>query len=524
MSLLQVNNLHVTFSGQSAPAVDDASFSIEAGEMLALVGESGSGKTLTALSILQLLPIAADWHCHSLTLNNDRIDNCSDSRLRGLRGGDVGMIFQEPLSALNPLHTVEKQIAESLYIHQGLSRRGARQQVIKLLEQVQLPHPQQFLKRYPHELSGGQRQRVMIAMALANSPKLLIADEPTTALDVTIQADIMALLKELQRELGLGILFISHDIGLVAHYADRIAVMQQGKLVEQATTSQLLQQPQHEYTKRLLASEPTGRAPDINSAAPTLLETQDLSVQFPGKRRWFKRPYHTVLREVDFTLKQGETIGIVGESGSGKSTLALAILRLLKSHGAVNFDGQRLDQLNSRQLKPLRRRLQVVFQDPYGSLNPHMTVEQIVTEGLTLHHPELSAQEKRATLCQQLKEVGLDESIRHRYPHEFSGGQRQRIALARSLILKPDLLILDEPTSALDRSIQYQILELLQTLQRHHNLSYLFISHDLKVVRAISHRLLVIKDGEIVETGATESVFNCPQSHYTEQLINAAFL
>lgn len=523
MPLLSVEQLKIRFPGQPAAAVDNVSFDINAGEMLAIVGESGSGKSLTALSILQLLPPQADWSCHKIALHEEDVLTCNRSRLRGLRGGDVGMIFQEPLSALNPLHTVKKQVCESLIIHQGLSKKAATARCLSLLQKVHLPNPEQFLTRFPHELSGGQRQRVMIAMALANDPKLLIADEPTTALDVTVQAGIMALLKSLQDELGLAILFISHDIGLVTRYADRVAVMQQGRIVEIGPVEQVITSPQHEYTRHLLASEPSGQAPAPFHADP-LLSTDKLSVSFSASGGWFRRRETEVLTQAAIQVGCGETLGIVGESGSGKSTLAFAILRLIESRGQIDFDGHRLDLLNGRKLKPLRNQLQVVFQDPFGSLNPHMTVGQIISEGLSVHEPSVKRDEKQQRLDQQLEEVGLSPSSQHRYPHEFSGGQRQRIALARALILKPKLLILDEPTSALDRSIQFQILELLQQLQQQHNLSYLFISHDLKVVRAVSHRLIVLQDGNIVEHGSTDRIFNQPREAYTQRLIEAAFL
>lgn len=527
MSLLTIRNLNIAFPDQPQPVVSGVNLSIERGKMLALVGESGSGKSLTALSILQLLPAQAKWSADMLNVDDQDTLSLSQTQLQDLRGGDVGMIFQEPLTALNPLHTVEKQVSESLFIHQGLSKTAAHKQCLTLLEQVQLPDPVQLLGRYPHQLSGGQRQRVMIAMALANNPKLLIADEPTTALDVTVQAGIMALLKTLQQEHNLAILFISHDIALVKHYADEVAVMRQGQIVEAGLVSDVLANPVSDYTRLLLASEPSGHPAPLDDSR-TLLETRQLSVHFPlppqTLSQWFNKPHFVAVDKADIQLDKGETLGVVGESGSGKTTLALAVLRLLQSRGHILFDQTDISTLNRKQLLPWRKRMQIVFQDPFGSLNPRMTVGQLITEGLSVHETQLSDAEKTIRLEEQLDAVGLDPTMQHRYPHEFSGGQRQRIAIARALILRPELVILDEPTSALDRSIQYQLLLLLKDLQQKYGLAYLFISHDLKVVRSISHRLVVMKDGKIVEHGNTESVFNQPQQPYTQALIDAAFL
>jgi microcin C transport system ATP-binding protein len=525
MSLLDISHLNIRFPGQEKLVVDDVSLTLEAGDMLALVGESGSGKSLTALSILQLLPPQASWQCGHLQVNGEDTLHYSPAQLRGLRGGQVGMIFQEPLSALNPLHTVEKQICETLFIHQGMSRKQAHHRCLELLEQVQLSQPDTLLKRYPHQLSGGQRQRVMIAMALANEPHLLIADEPTTALDVTVQAGIMALLKQLQQELQLGILFISHDIGLVKRHAEKVAVMQQGRIVETGSTAKVLGHPEVAYTRRLLDSEPDGKAHPPLLSTKVLLQTHNVNVSFSqASSKLFRKSHFHAVENVSIQLGKGETLGIVGESGSGKSTLAMAILQLQKYQGKIIFDDTPLGHLNRKQLQPFRQRLQIVFQDPFGSLNPHMTVGQIVCEGLAVHEPGLSAKQRESRLCTQLTDVGLDPDVRHRYPHEFSGGQRQRIAIARSLILRPDLIILDEPTSALDRSIQFQILSLLKKLQQEHGLSYLFISHDLKVVRSISHHLVVMQAGKIVEVGDTETLFRTPRMDYTKRLVEAAFL
>lgn len=525
MSLLSIGQLSIRFLGQSQPAVDTLSLEMQEGEMFALVGESGSGKSLTAHSVLQLLPSTAVMTCERITLLGEDIHQLPPPRLNQLRGDAVSMIFQEPLSALNPLHTVEKQISESLFLHRGYSHAAARQRCLDLLAQVQLPAPEQFLGRYPHQLSGGQRQRVMIAMALANAPRLLIADEPTTALDVTVQASIMALLKQLQRDLALGILFITHDIGLVARYAERMAVMRQGKIVETGKVDEVLANPSHSYTRRLRDSEPGGNAPAFVGSEETRLEARNLSVTVRDTSgKGWRRPRRFLIQGIDLSLRAGETLGVVGESGSGKTTLAMALLRLLESSGEIQLNGQSIAHLAGKQLRALRPHMQVVFQDPFGSLNPHMTVEELITEGLTIHFPALPAAERKRYLLEQLAEVGLDAEVAQRYPHEFSGGQRQRIALARALILKPQLLILDEPTSALDRSIQFQILELLKRLQHTHNLSYLFISHDLKVVRSLSHHLLVMKDGKMVEQGATEDIFQNPQQDYTKSLLKAANL
>ena len=523
MSLLTLRGLTIRFGQQRV--VDDMSLDLEPGHMLALVGESGSGKSLTAMSLLDLLPESAIWEAETLTLGGENLLGLNENRKRSLRGGRIGTIFQEPLTALNPLHTVEKQISESLFVHQGMSRQKARERCLELLGQVELPTTDEMLARYPHQLSGGQRQRVMIAMALANDPQILIADEPTTALDVTVQETILTLIKRLQNELGLSILLISHDLGVVSRFADDIVVMHNAKKVEAGPTAQVLQSPKEAYTRHLIESEPRGKMPPLNDDAPLLLDASDIAVTFKERRRSLFSPaplFHAVDR-IDLNLRRGETLGIVGESGSGKSTLALALLRLIRSEGRIIMDGHDLHSLNQRQMRDWRRRLQVVFQDPFGSLNPRMTVGQIVAEGLAVHASNLSRQERDMKVAQILEEVDLPASAQGRYPHEFSGGQRQRIAIARALIMEPELLILDEPTSALDRSVQYQILELLKSLQKKHDLSYLFISHDLKVIRSICHRVMVMKDGKVVEHGETEAVFDQPQHGYTLKLMSAAF-
>jgi microcin C transport system ATP-binding protein len=520
---LAINNLTIRFPGQDAPAVKNVSLSLQAGRMLALVGESGSGKSLTALSVPQLLPAQAHYHADSIMLDGEDISRASALRLRALRGKRIGIIFQEPLSALNPLHTVARQLAESLQIHQSLSDQQTRQRTLELLQRVQLPEPEKMLGRYPHQLSGGQRQRVMIAMALANDPSVLIADEPTTALDVTVQQGILDLLKELQRDMNIAVLLITHDLGVVARYAEDMAVMNRGEIVECGITHEVLAAPAHPYTRQLLGSEPHGTAPPADPDKPLHLQGQDVCVWFRQKRGWGRHDWFHAVDNVDFNLRQGETLGIVGESGSGKSTLALAVLRLLDSRGSIRLGDTPLDKLRGRAITPLRRRMQVVFQDPWATLNPRMTIGQIIAEGLTVHARELNRDERDSRVADILREVGLDPEARHRYPHEFSGGQRQRIAIARALILRPELLVLDEPTSALDRSIQHQVLELLRDLQRRYNLSYVFISHDLKVVRSISHHLIVMRHGKVVESGPTEQIFAAPTQDYTRMLLDAAF-
>ena len=523
--LVQVKNLHVSFeqfgTAISQP-VKGVSFDIQHGEMLALVGESGSGKSLSAQSIMRLLPSHARYQGQILWAGEDLLQ-ASNSRLQQLRGGEIGIIFQEPMTSLNPLHTIEQQISENILQHQQLTKTEAKQRTLELLHEVGIPEPQKRLNSYPHELSGGQRQRVMIAMALANNPKLLIADEPTTALDVTLQEQILQLLQTLQQKFGLAVLLISHDLSLVKRFAQRVAVMQQGEIVESNHTQTLFNSPQHPYTQLLLAAEPDGVPTPITQDAPTLLTIENLRLWFPIKKGFWQRVVDHVkaIDGLGLHLKQGETLGVVGESGSGKSTLAFAITRLVSNtQGTIVFQGQDLVPLSQKQLRPLRKDLQIVFQDPYGSLSPRLSIGQIISEGLELLG--LTTQQQEQRVINALQEVELDPESRHRYPHEFSGGQRQRIAIARALVLEPQLLILDEPTSALDRTVQKQIVELLRQLQQQRGFACIFISHDLKVVRAMSHRVLVMHHGVVVETNEAQQLFEQPQHPYTQQLLKAA--
>lgn len=526
-TLIQVRDLAVEFvlGDQAQRVIEGVSFEIRKGETLALVGESGSGKSVTAHSILRLLPYPLARHpAGSVHYDGQDLLQLPQDKLRGIRGNRIAMVFQEPMTSLNPLHSIGKQIGEVLAWHKGLTGDAAKARILELLELVGIPEPAKRLKAYPHELSGGQRQRVMIAMALANEPELLIADEPTTALDVTVQLKILELLKELQARLGMAMLLITHDLNLVRRIAHRVCVMQRGCIVEQASCEELFRAPQHPYTQELLGAEPSGE-PASNPPGEPLLEVDDLRVWFPIKKGVLR---HTVdhvkaVDGIDFSLPRGQTLGIVGESGSGKSTLGMAILRLLSSRGSIRFQGQTLDGQSQHAVRPLRRQMQVVFQDPYGSLSPRMCVSQIVGEGLRIHGMGTAAEQEQA-IIDALTEVGLDPETRFRYPHEFSGGQRQRIAIARALVLKPALILLDEPTSALDRTVQRQVVELLRSLQTKYNLTYLFISHDLAVVRALSHQLLVMKEGKVVEQGPAEQLFAAPQHPYTRQLLEAAFM
>ncbi|TMK09310.1 MAG: ABC transporter ATP-binding protein, partial [Alphaproteobacteria bacterium] len=500
--LLEVEDLSVAFrQGQRETlAVDRVSFEIKKGETLALVGESGSGKSVTALSVLKLLPYPAAHHpSGAIRFKGQDHLRLSEAEIRRVRGNDITIIFQEPMTSLNPLHTIEKQIGEILLLHRGLTGQAARARTIELLVQVGIPDPETRLRSYPHQLSGGQRQRVMIAMALANEPDLLIADEPTTALDVTVQAQILNLLKELQRRLGMAMLFITHDLGIVRKLADRVCVMKEGKIVEQGPVERVFTAPQHPYTRALLAAEPKPDPAPVCAGAPIVIETKDLKVWFPIRRGVMRRPvgYIKAVDGVSIEIRQGETLGVVGESGSGKTTLGLAILRLISSDGPIVFLGSKIAGLTFKKMRPFRHHMQIVFQDPYGSLSPRMSVSDIIEEGLWVHHPKLNKAEREARVIRALQDVGLDPDTRFRYPHEFSGGQRQRVAVARAIVLEPTFVVLDEPTSALDMLIQAQIVELLRTLQKRRNLTYMFISHDLRVVAALACRLLVMRHGKV---------------------------
>ena len=521
--VLEVEDLSVAFRGQAV--VNNVSFSIDRGETLALVGESGSGKSVTALSILQLLPYPVASHPGgSIRVGDVEMVGASDETLWSVRGSRVSMIFQEPMTSLNPLHRIEKQIAEILFVHRGISAVDARPRVLELLQLVGLQNPEQKMKSFPHELSGGQRQRVMIAMALANEPDLLIADEPTTALDVTVQAQILDLLRRLQEQLGMAMLLITHDLGVVRKMASRVCVMTKGDIVEHGDCDQVFDNPQHEYTRHLLAAEPSGDPVPEDDTADIVLSAENLRVAFAlGKGFFFNRDEFVAVNGISLHVRRGQTLGIVGESGSGKTTLGLALLRLVASSGEIQLGDDRIDQLKSVALRSHRRDMQIVFQDPFGSLSPRLSVRQIVEEGLLVHEPLLSATERGERVSQALADVGLDPAVQDRYPHEFSGGQRQRIAIARAMILRPRLVVLDEPTSALDKSVQAQIVDLLRDLQRKYQLSYIFISHDLKVVRALSNYVLVMKDGDVVESGTCDEVFDHPTTDYTRALIAAAF-
>jgi microcin C transport system ATP-binding protein len=524
--LLSIEHLSVRFGASTV--VDDVSFAVQPGEKFALVGESGSGKSITALSVLRL--VDAGTSSGVIFFEGEDLMQRSERAMRGIRGARIGMIFQEPMTALNPLYTVGNQIAEVLELHEAMRPNAARARAIELLARTGIPEPERRVDVYPHQLSGGQRQRAMIAMALACKPQLLIADEPTTALDVTIQAQILDLLTELQREMNMAILFITHDLNLVRRFADRVGVMERGHLVETGTTAEVFGAPRHAYTQRLLATRPTRTVRPVAPDAPTLVEARAVDVDFEIRAGWFgKRQFHAV-RQATLQLRRGETLGIVGESGSGKTTLGMALLALQPvAAGEVALGGERIDNADREALRRMRRRMQVVLQDPFASLSPRMTVGQIVDEGLALHRPELSKPQRMEQVLRMLDEVGLSErhgqrNVLQRYPHEFSGGQRQRIAIARAVILEPEVLVLDEPTSALDASVQQQVLALLGELQHRHGMSYVFISHDLAVVRAMSHRVLVMKNGEVVEQGETLALFDAPRQPYTRELVAAAHL
>lgn len=531
-TLLSVQNLSVAFGRtgeQQSQVVHEVSFDITAGEKLALVGESGSGKSVTAMSILGLHdPSQTNYPTGEIKFQGMNLLKLDDAALRRVRGREIAMIFQEPMTSLNPVYTIGDQLTEPLILHQDISKEQARQRAIELLDRTGIVEPHKRIDAFPHMLSGGQRQRVMIAMALACSPKLLIADEPTTALDVTVQAQIIELLEDIQNEFGMAVLMITHDLNMVRRFAKQVCVMQHGKIVEQATVDQLFAQPQHEYTKRLLDSQPKclieQTSAEQRQSWPTVLNTESLRCYFPIKAGFFRRQVGEVraVDNISLTLRQGETVGIVGESGSGKTTLGMCLLRLQDCEGSIIFNGQDLQQIKSREMRPLRQHFQIVFQDPFSSLSPRMTIEQIIREGLEIHFPEQTAEQHRERILKVLDEVGLEESMLWRYPHEFSGGQRQRIAIARAVVLEPKVIMLDEPTSALDVSVQKQVLELLVDLQRKHNISYLFITHDLAVIRAMAHRIIVMKSGQLVEEGETEPLFTAPQQDYTRLLLQAS--
>jgi microcin C transport system ATP-binding protein len=529
--LLKIENLSVAFGhpGESSTVVEGVSFAMTPGEKLALVGESGSGKSVTALSILQLHDRSqSNYPSGSIRFLGEELVNADEKRMRRMRGRDIAMIFQEPMISLNPVYTIGEQLIEAPMLHEGLDRDSARLKMIELLGKVGIDEPEKRIDAYPHMLSGGQRQRVMIAMALACRPKLLIADEPTTALDVTIQQQILLLLNELQREFNMAVLLITHDLNMVSHFADRVCVMQHGRIVEEASVDSLFDNPQHAYTRQLLQSEPEPLVASDNGDLITqqspLISGDNLRCYFSIRKGFFRRQIGEVraVDQVSVKLFPGETLGIVGESGSGKSTLGMCLLRLQDCTGEIVFDGRELQSLASRQLRPLRKEFQIVFQDPFSSLSPRMNIEQIIGEGLKLHFPELNREQRRQRIVTVMDEVGLDSGMLQRYPHEFSGGQRQRIAIARVVVLEPKLILLDEPTSALDVSVQKQVLALLRELQQRHHISYLFISHDLRVIRAVSHRVIVMRNGEVVEQGRTKDLFSAPQHQYTQLLLNAA--
>ncbi|MGX9351438.1 ABC transporter ATP-binding protein [Shimia sp. W99] len=524
MSILEVKDLRVGFrqDGRVVPAVRGVSFTVDRGETVALVGESGSGKSVTALSTVSLLPASAEI-AGSVTYDGQEMIGADEARLREVRGNDISFIFQEPMTSLNPLHTLEKQLAESLALHQGIVGDAARVRIIELMEKVGIRDAENRLGAYPHQLSGGQRQRVMIAMALANKPDILIADEPTTALDVTIQAQILQLLADLKAEEGMGLLFITHDLGIVKRIADKVCVMKDGEIVEAGPVAEIFANPKHPYTKKLLSARAVGAPDPVEEGAPVVAKTDHLKVWFPIQRGFFKKTVGHVkaVNDATISVRAGETLGIVGESGSGKTTLALAIMRLIASEGGITFDDRDVRKWSTRELRSLRKDMQIVFQDPFGSLSPRMTCEQIIAEGLGVHgNPD--GRPTQELVAEVMVEVGLDPATMHRYPHEFSGGQRQRIAIARAMILRPKLVVLDEPTSALDMTVQVQIVDLLRNLQRKYGLAYLFISHDLHVVRAMSHKIMVMKAGDVVEQGEAQSLFNAPQTEYTRNLLAAA--
>jgi microcin C transport system ATP-binding protein len=526
--LIEVRDLSVGFGhGAAGPlAVDHVSFQIRRGECVALVGESGSGKSVTALSIMKLLPYPTAHHpSGSVRFKGQELMSLADGDMRRIRGNDISIVFQEPMTSLNPLHTIEIQIGESLLLHKGVRGEKARQRILQLLEQVGIPDPQTRLASYPHQLSGGQRQRVMIAMALANEPDLLIADEPTTALDVTVQAQILKLLADIRERLGMSMLFITHDLGIVRRIADTVCVMKDGRIVEQGSVARVFASPEHTYTRELLAAEPKPDPAPSRPDAPVVIKSDDLKVWFPIRRGFLRRTVGHIkaVDGVSLELRKGETLGVVGESGSGKTTLGLALLRLISSDGPIVFMGRNIQGLGFKEMRKHRRNMQIVFQDPFGALSPRMSISEIVAEGLTVHQPHIDRAAREERVIRALNEVGLDPSTRFRYPHEFSGGQRQRISVARTLVLEPSFIVLDEPTSALDMLFQSQMVDLLRGLQRKRDLTYLFISHDLRVVAALASHLIIMKEGKVVESGPAESVFRNPKTDYTRALFAAAF-
>lgn len=526
--ILSIKDLSIAFhqGGKTFLAVDGISFDIKKGETVALVGESGSGKSATASSILRLHNYAATSHpSGEIIFDNKDLLCLKESELRKVRGGSIGMIFQEPMTSLNPLHTIEKQLMETLSIHQGMRDNAARAKVLELLHQVGIKNPEARLTNFPQQLSGGQRQRVMIAMALANNPQLLIADEPTTALDVTIQAQILQLLSDIQKANGMSMLFITHDLGIVRGIADKVCVMQSGKIVEIGETKELFANPQHAYTKELLNAEPHGDPAKIKENTPVIIEAEKIKVWFPIKKGFLRKTVDHVkaVDGINLKLYKGQTVAIVGESGSGKTTLGLALTRLISSEGIIKYKDHIISNYSFKQMRPLRRDIQIVFQDPYGSLSPRMSIGEIIAEGLEIHEPNLSYGERDQRVIQALEEVSIDPIFRHRYPHEFSGGQRQRVAIARAMALNPKFVLLDEPTSALDMNVQAQVIELLEKLQASHDLTYLFISHDLRIVKSFAHHVIVMRHGHVVEQGTSEEIFANPKSKYTKALLLAAF-
>lgn len=526
--LLTIQNLSVDFKTPERVfhAVKDVSFDIHEGQTVALVGESGSGKSVTALSVMQLLPypLASHPEGSSIKFNGEELVGKKDSFMRHIRGSQIGMIFQEPMTALNPLHSIERQIGEVLRLHQKMSEDQARVRVKELLDMVQLPMMKERLNAYPHELSGGQRQRVMIAMALANDPELLIADEPTTALDVTVQAEILELLEELQRDLKMAMLMITHDLSVVEKFADHVCVMKDGEIVEQDTAAKIFSTPQHDYSKKLLNAQPRGTAKTPKNGAANIIQGTNIKVHFPSKKSFLGKVTDWVkaVDGLDVEIKAGHTLGVVGESGSGKSTLGYALLRLLNGQGKIIFEDKDISAFKRKDMTPLRSDMQIVFQDPFSALSPRMSIAEIIGEGLKVHRPDLDAKGRDDLVIEALEDVHLDPTTRHRYPHEFSGGQRQRIAIARAMVLHPKFVVLDEPTSALDISVQVEIIDLLRELQEKHDLAYLFISHDLRVIRAMAHDLIVMKNGKVIESGKASDIFDSPQSEYTQTLLEAA--